>query len=84
MKFKPFLGAASLGLLLLGSAGAAQAHGWHDGGWGWGGPHVVIGFGGPAYYAPPPPVYYAPPPPVYYAPPPAYYAPPPSYYYPGY
>jgi len=80
MIFKPFLGAAALGLLLMGSAGAAQAHGWHDGGgWGggWGGPHVFIGFGGPVYYAPPPPVYYAPPPPVYYAPPP-------GYYYPGY
>lgn len=67
--FKPLLGAAALGLMLLCGTQAAQAHGW-----GWGGPHIVFGFGGPVYYAPPP-VYYAPPP-VYYTQP-GYYAPPP-------
>ncbi|MFC7472761.1 hypothetical protein ACFQS7_00235 [Dankookia sp. GCM10030260] len=68
--------AAALGLAASLAPGAAEARGWHGGGFG-------VYLGPPAYYAPPPyyggywapPAYY--PPPVYYAPPPpAYYAPP--------
>ena len=66
--------AAALAAGVMG-AGSAQAY-WDR------------GYGGPRYYAPPPPVYYAPrpvyvppPPPVYYAPRPVY-VPPPVYYAP--
>lgn len=76
--------AAGLGLALA-LPGAAEARGWHGGGFGVAlGPVAPYGYyggyWGPPAYAPPP-VYYVPPP-VIYAPPPVIYAPPPVVYAP--
>lgn len=70
-------GAVAAGAFFAASAASAQVS-WSVG---VSTPGVVVGVGGPGYYAPPPPVYYAPPPPVYYRPAPVYYAPPPPVYY---